>query len=126
MTRTALTIWFLLAVLRASAETPIPEDGGNFWDFRGKPNFTNPEYEKLYSCKTYEELRDQLVKAIVSIAPADGQEWEDASQANIVANCQLALIRTHYILREFDEADRLLWKLHPANSSGGNQSGEGN
>ena len=87
-------------------------------DFRGKSNFTNPAYEKLFSCKTYEELRDQLQKAIVSIAPAKGEEWEDSSQANMVATCQLALIRTHYLLGEIKEADALLSKLHPVHRKG--------
>jgi len=98
------------------AETPIPQDSGRFWDFRGRPNFSNPEYEKLYQCRTYEELRDQLKKAIKSIAPAAGEEWQDASQANIVATCQLALIRTLYILGDLDEADKLLEQFHPVHN----------
>ncbi len=97
----------------ALADTPIPNDSKRFWDFRDKPNFTNSEYEKLYQCRTYEELREQLKKAIKSISPAPGEEWEDASQGNTVASCELALIRTHYILGEIDEADRLLERLHP-------------
>ena len=100
------------------AETPIPKDSVRFWDFRGSPNFSHPEYEKLYQCRTYEELRDQLRKAIKSIAPAAGEEWQDASQGNIVASCQLALIRTLYILGELEEADKLLERFHPAHEGG--------
>jgi N-acetylmuramoyl-L-alanine amidase len=85
-----LIIWLLLAVVRASAETPIPEDGGNFWDFRGKPNFTNPEYEKLYSCKTYEELREMKMKIV------DGEVLEGKKltwSMNVVPNVTPAAIR---------------------------------
>lgn len=100
----------------ALADTPIPKDSERFWDFRGESNFTNLEYEKLYQCRTYEELRDQLKKAIKSVAPVAGEEWEDASQVNIAASCQLALIRTHYILGEVDEADKQLERLHPVHT----------
>ena len=84
--------------LLANAETSIPNGSKEPMDFRGKANFTNTEYEKLYRCKTYEELKAQLPKAIKSISPKKGAEWEEASQINVVALCQLALIRVHYIL----------------------------
>jgi len=88
-------------------------------DFRGKPNFSNSEYAKLYKCQTYEELQKQLIKAIESIAPKKGEEYEDASQINILATCKLALIRVYYLLGKTKEADELLMQLHPVNSSSG-------
>ena len=112
--RTFILFLTLIASLSAAqAAHPIPKDSKQHMDFRGKSNFTNPDYEKLFSCTTYEELRNQLLKAIASIPPAKGEEWEDSAQANMVATCQLALIRTHYILGEIKEADALLSKLHP-------------
>ncbi len=119
--RRLILLLFLAFPPFAFADTPIPKDSKRFWDFRGNPNFTDAEYEKLYRCKTYEELRDQLLKAIQSLAPKEGEEgeeWEDGSQANIVASCQLALVRTHYLLGELDRADALLMRLHPVNRQG--------
>ena len=92
----------------------IPAGSDEPFDFRGEPGFDDPEYRKLFACQTYGELRDQLEKAIASIDPGDAGEWEDAAQMNLAATCRLALIRTHYLLMETEEADTLLWKLHPA------------
>lgn len=47
--------------------TPIPADSKSEWDFRGKasPFFAgSATARKLPECKTYEELRDTLEKAI--------------------------------------------------------------
>ena len=51
----------LLALIAScNAATPIPEGSPQYFDFRGFSDFHHPEFDKLFGCKTYEELRDQL------------------------------------------------------------------
>lgn len=86
-------------------------------DFRGHSNFTSPEVEKLYQCKTYEELLAQLEKAIASLTPAPGFEFEDAAHVDALGTCKLARIRTLYLVGQIKKADELLSEYHPVNAS---------
>ena len=97
------------------ADSPIPADSKQLLDFRGSPNFSATEFQRLYRCESYEELRDQLLRAIEAISPKPGAELEDLAQQNALATCKLALIRTYYILGELEEADKRLLELHPVN-----------
>lgn len=103
-----------------SAATPIPKDSKAEMDFRGYSSFSYPEYKKLFKCATYEELRDQLYKAVAAVTPDEkkGEEWEDGAQINASATCRLALIRTLYLLGEVKKADALLMEWHPVNEIG--------
>ena len=92
--------------------TPIPASSTQAYDFRGSPTFTNPEYEKLFLCQTYEELHDQLLKAYDSIAPGEGEEGDCAAQFCTMESVQLARIRCLYILGRIKEADALLERTH--------------
>ena len=89
-----------------SAEHPIPADSKQVWDFRGKSdlNIEIAEYEKLFECKTYEELRDALIVA-VPVLEKGSDLLELLKPAH---DCRLALVRAHYLLGEIKQADTLL------------------
>jgi len=87
------------------ADHPIPPDSKHNWDFRGPPRtITRDSFAKLFSCKTYEELRDALVEAIKDLE----HEPDDPTPLYVASDCRLALIRTYYLLGEIEHADRLL------------------
>jgi hypothetical protein len=89
----------------APADTPIPPDSKHRWDFRGPPRtITRDSFAKLFSCKTYEELRDALIEAIEDLEHAP----DDPTPIYVASDCRLALIRTYYLLGEIEHADRLL------------------
>lgn len=89
----------------AFADTPIPPDSKARWDFRGPPGtITRDSFTKLYSCKSYEELRDALILAIEDLE----HEPDDPTPLYVASDCRLALIRTYYILGDSKTADRLL------------------
>jgi hypothetical protein len=89
----------------ALADTPIPPDSKHRWDFRGSPHtITRDSFAKLFSCKTYEELRDALIAAIEDLE----HEPDDPTPLYVASSCRLALIRTYYLLGEIGHADRLL------------------
>ena len=89
----------------ALADHPIPPDGKQNWDFRGPPRtITRDSFAKLFSCKTYEELRDALIKAIEDLE----HEPDDPTPLYVASDCRLALIRTYYLLGEIEQADRML------------------
>lgn len=94
-----------------SGETPIPAESKQAMDFRGKSYLTQEAYEKLFKCKTYEALRDQLKVAIDTIVV------DCAAAGYAVATCQFALIRTNYILGDVKTADALFMKMHPVNAT---------
>lgn len=98
-----------LAILSCSsaalADTPIPPDSKHRWDFRGPPRtITRDSFTKLFSCKTYEELRDALIAAIEDLE----HKPDDPTPLYVASDCRLALIRTYYLLGEIEHADRLL------------------
>ena len=103
-----LWFYFLTSIVVCSAalaDHPIPADSKQNWDFRGPPRtITRKSYEKLFSCKTYEELRDALVIAIEDLE----HEPDDPTPLYVASSCRLALIRTYYILGDYKTADRLL------------------
>ncbi len=100
----AAIIWMAFPAT-SHAEHLIPEDSKQPWDFRGKPRtLTHPAYEKLFSCRTYEELRDALIVAIESLE----QSIDCAAPSYAASSCRLALIRTYYLLGDVGNADRLL------------------
>ena len=89
----------------AFADHPIPPDSKQNWDFRGPPRtITRESFAKLFSCKTYEELRDALIKAIEDLE----HEPTIRRPLYVASDCRLALIRTYYLLGEIEHADRLL------------------
>jgi broad specificity phosphatase PhoE len=89
----------------AFADTPIPPESKHRWDFRGSPHtITRDSFAKLFSCKTYEELRDALIAAIEDLE----HEPDDPTPLYVASSCRLALIRTYYMLGEIGHADRLL------------------
>lgn len=89
----------------AFADHPIPPDSKHSWDFRGPPRtITRESFAKLFSCKTYEELRDALIKTIEDLE----HEPDCATPLYVASDCRLALIRTYYLLGDIEQADRLL------------------
>ncbi len=107
----SILIFCFLGVGLGRAETFIPKVSREVMDFRGTPNFSDPEYEKLFDCQTFEELRDQLLRSIESLGQI---REEDTSRENVLMVCRLALIRTNYLLGDIERGDELLMKLHPA------------
>ena len=106
----ALTVLALSAA--AFADHPIPPDSKHNWDFRGPPRTISDEsFTKLFSCKTYEELRDALIKAIEDLE----HEPDDPTPLYVASDCRLALIRTYYLLGEIEHADRLLEQYSSVN-----------
>ena len=109
----------LLALIAScNAATPIPEGSPQYFDFRGSSDFHHPEFDKLFGCKTYDELRDQLKRTLKSFQPKEGQWASDATVVNAEVVCRLALIRTLYLLGDVKEADSLLLTLHGGNGTG--------
>ena len=102
-------LWSLPVLLAcgamARADHPIPADSKHRWDFRGPPRALSDEaYVKLFSCKTYEELRDALIVAIENL---EGEQ-DCTAPYYVASSCRLALIRTYYLLGDVENADRLL------------------
>jgi hypothetical protein len=94
------------------AEHPIPPDSKQSWDFRGPPRtITRESFAKLFSCKTYEELRDALIKTIEDLE----NEPDDPTPLYVASDCRLALIRTYYLLGEIEQADLLLQQYSSVN-----------
>ena len=104
--RSGLTALIILVLNAAAlADHPIPPDSKQNWDFRGAPRtITRESFAKLFSCKTYEELRDALIKAIEDLE----HEPDCAAPLYAAGECRLALIRTYYLLGDVEQADRLL------------------
>jgi len=88
----------------------IPKDSKSRWDFRAAelPLFLvgSTSSNKLSECKTYEDLRDTLKKCLKEVV-----EYKGWSPIDSAYSCKLALIRTHYILGEIEEADKLLLSI---------------
>jgi hypothetical protein len=96
----------------AVAGHPIPADSKASWDFRGPPRtITRESFEKLFACKTYEELRDALIIAIEDLE----REPDDPTPLYVASECHLALIRTYYLLGDIKNADRLLAQYSSVN-----------
>ena len=104
--RLPLVALAILAIHTAAlADHPIPPNSKQDWDFRGPPRtITRESFAKLFSCKTYEELRDALIKTIEDLE----HEPDDPTPLYVASDCRLALIRTYYLLGEIEHADRLL------------------
>ncbi|MFN0079276.1 MAG: hypothetical protein ACKVY0_22655 [Prosthecobacter sp.] len=96
----------------AVADHPIPPNSKARWDYRGPPHtITRDSFAKLFSCKTYEELRDALIAAIEDLE----HEADDSTPLYVASDCHLALIRTYYLLGDSQNADRLLAQYSSVN-----------
>ena len=91
--------------LAVFADHPIPAESKSPWDYRGEPrSITRESHDKLFACKTYEELARALVFAIRDLE----HEPDCAAPVNVASGCRLALIRAYYIMGEIEKAEKLL------------------
>ena len=94
-----------LSQIRLFADTPIPADSKSPWDYRGEPRtITRESHDKLFSCKTYEELAKALIVAIADLE----HEPDCTTPLYVASGCRLALIRAYYIMGDTESADKLL------------------
>jgi len=105
MKTTFALVTLIASMAVASAGHPIPPDSKSPWDYRGEPRtITRESHDKLFACKTYEELAQALVAAIRDLE----HEPDCIAPVYVASGCRLALIRAYYIMGETEKADKLL------------------